>query len=504
MELMGYQVYPVTGGAGSNYWGTPVATAGSLPATGNTGEVRIALDTGIEYLWNGTAWVVYYDKSTFPTIPVNLATQVSGVLPIANGGTNSSTALANGFVLISNAGKLVESSTPTGKLTLINNLTSDAQAQLNARLPLAGGTMTGTLTLAGAPSGTLEAATKGYADLKLALAGGTLSGTLVLAADPVNPLEASTKSYVDSLRNGLRPKDPCLAGTVGNVTLSGVQTIDGVSLAIGDRVLVRAQTLSQNNGIYLVASGAWTRALDFDQWNAEIPGAQVVVEDGTTLADTGWYCTANPGGTLGTTPIAWAQAFGPGSILTDNLGISLVGNLLSLVLDGTTLSKSGTGLKVNAGGITNTEVSASAAIALTKLAALAFNFAVVTNASGQLVASATTATEVGYLSGTNSNIQAQLNALQAANAVTPISSNVTLVNKSLNIVSTAAARSLTMPAATLNNIVVIKAGATADVNNITLIPAGGAKIETVAGNYVITDPLSSTTLVADGTDWWIV
>lgn len=119
-------------------------------------------------------------------------------------------------------------------------------------------------------------------------------------ADPVSAQDAATKQYVDSVAQGLDPKASCVAATTANITLSAAQTIDGVAAVAGDRVLVKNQTLSQNNGIYLVAAGAWTRSTDMDTW-AEVPNAFTFIEDGTTQADTGWVSTANAGGTLGTT-----------------------------------------------------------------------------------------------------------------------------------------------------------------------------------------------------------
>ena len=91
---------------------------------------------------------------------------------------------------------------------------------------------------------------------------------------------------------------------------------------------MKDQTLSQNNGIYLVAAGAWTRATDMDTW-AEVPGAFTFIETGTTQADTGWVCTSNAGGTLGTTPITWVQFAGVGSY-TAGTGLTLTGTQFSL------------------------------------------------------------------------------------------------------------------------------------------------------------------------------
>lgn len=97
-------------------------------------------------------------------------------------------------------------------------------------------------------------------------------------------------------------------GTTANITLSGAQTIDGVSVIAADRVLVKNQSAAAENGLYLCASGAWTRTTDMDAWT-EVPGAMVSIQEGSTLADTIWICTANLGGTLNTTAITWTNPF---------------------------------------------------------------------------------------------------------------------------------------------------------------------------------------------------
>lgn len=149
-------------------------------------------------------------------------------------------------------------------------------------------------------------------DLKLNLAGGSLSNFLTLHADPSSALHAATKQYVDSVASGLNPKASVKAATTANITLSGNQTIDGVSITAGMRVLVKNQSTASQNGIYVSSASAWARALDQDAW-AEVPGAFVFVEEGTANADTGWVSTANAGGTLGSTSIAWTQFSGAGA-----------------------------------------------------------------------------------------------------------------------------------------------------------------------------------------------
>jgi len=136
--------------------------------------------------------------------------------------------------------------------------------------------------------------------------------TGTISTTPSNSTDIANKAYVDTVAQGLDTKASVVAGTTVNITLSGTQTIDGIVLVSGDRVLVKNQTAPADNGLYLCAAGAWTRTTDMDTW-AEVPGAYVFVETGSTLADTGWVCTSNAGGTIGVTAITWAQFSGAGS-----------------------------------------------------------------------------------------------------------------------------------------------------------------------------------------------
>src|SRR5262245_1369442 len=102
-------------------------------------------------------------------------------------------------------------------------------------------------------------------------------------------------------------KDVCRVGTTTNITLSGLQTIDGVSVASGNRVLVKNQTSPQSNGIYIAAAGAWSRSTDA---NTAVLVAGMVVPlgpEGTQQPDTAWACTTTAAITLGATPLRYAQ-----------------------------------------------------------------------------------------------------------------------------------------------------------------------------------------------------
>lgn len=131
---------------------------------------------------------------------------------------------------------------------------------------------------------------------------------------PASGTDAANKTYVDnaisSLNSIFDSKGSVVAASTINVTVSNpaTSTFDGVTLSSGDRVLLKNQTTQSQNGIYIFngSSSAMTRATDMDAW-AEVPGAFVAVETGSTLADTIWLCTADAGGTLGTTAITWQQ-----------------------------------------------------------------------------------------------------------------------------------------------------------------------------------------------------
>ena len=149
---------------------------------------------------------------------------------------------------------------------------------------------------------------------------------------PTTGTDASNKNYVDSMVQGLSWKnEPARAATTANITLSAPQTIDGVSVIANDRVLVKNQTTTNQNGIYLVAAGAWTRAADADS-QAELVNAAVWVSEGTTNQDTAWVQTVNAPITVGTTGLTWAQFAGGGAV-TAGAGLTQSGNTLDVIGD---------------------------------------------------------------------------------------------------------------------------------------------------------------------------
>ncbi|NJO65227.1 MAG: hypothetical protein HC836_46130 [Richelia sp. RM2_1_2] len=179
------------------------------------------------------------------------------------------------------------------------------------------------------PTAAQDAATKNYVDttttanpIYVAVAGDTMTGLLTLSGDPSSNLHAATKQYVDSVAAGLDPKASCRVATTANITLSGTQTIDGIGVIAGNRVLVKNQLTTTQNGIYVVASGAWTRATDFDGTpsNEVSGGAFTFIEEGSTLADTGWVVSSDGVLTIGSSAINWTQFSGAGNITASNIG----------------------------------------------------------------------------------------------------------------------------------------------------------------------------------------
>ena len=177
-------------------------------------------------------------------------------------------------------------------------------------------------------------------------------------ADPSAANDLVRKQYVDGLVQGLSWKKACRVKMAGNVNLSSPgSTLDGISMASGDRVLCSAQTTGSENGIYVWngAAAAMTRATDADAFS-ELQGAAVFITEGTA-ADSAYTQTAELTSFSGQT---WTQFSGAGQIVAGD-GLAKSGNTLSVNVDGSTLQIASDALKVKAGGITGTELNSSVA-----------------------------------------------------------------------------------------------------------------------------------------------
>ena len=186
---------------------------------------------------------------------------------------------------------------------------------------------------------------------------GTISTQPSSANDIVNLL--ALQSYAA----GISWKQPCACATLANITLLGLQTIDGYTTLSGDRVLVKNQTTASQNGIYIASATAWVRALDASTWN-ELISAITFIEYGTQ-AGGAWFCTAQPGGTINVTAVNWSQ-FTTSATYTAGTGLTLTGFQFSITNTGVAANTYGSGtatpvFAVNAQGqitsVTNTTIT---------------------------------------------------------------------------------------------------------------------------------------------------
>lgn len=168
---------------------------------------------------------------------------------------------------------------------------------------------------------------------QMALAGANVSLNgykLTNVATPTADTDVANKAYVDSARAGLDVKDSVKVATTANITLSGTQTIDGVGVLAGDRVLVKNQSTASQNGIYVVASGAWTRATDADVSAEVTSGLFTFVEQGTANGDTGWVLSTDGTITLGSTALTFVQ-FSGGADIVAGSGMTKSGSTLNVI-----------------------------------------------------------------------------------------------------------------------------------------------------------------------------
>jgi len=342
-----------------------------IDATASGNNVTFAIDstvatkTGSETLTNKT---MSGASNTFSAIPTSA---LSGTVSNSQVGTGiDATKIADGSVTNTEFQHIgtVSSNVQTqldGKLTASNNL-SDVGAASTARSNLGLGSM------AVQNSGTVS------------ISGGSITGI----GTPSNNSDVAIKSYVDELVAGLRTRIIAEVATTANVNLTnGLEagdTIDGVTLVAGDRVLVKDQSDATENGLYLaVSSGAASRDPQYDTI-AELSGGLIVVNQGSTNDNKIFLCTTDSDGSLGSTNITYTQVTPSNTGTVTSIGLTQSGSEFSI-----------SGSPVTSAGNITLDVNR---ISATKIGSN-------TNVSD---------TEFGYLANVSSDIQTQIDSKAGA------------------------------------------------------------------------------------------
>ncbi len=246
-----------------------------------------------------------------PTIDVNPAnislSDLNGTLPISKGGSGQTTLGSEDQILgVNHSANATEWKSIAGTTNRIS-VTHSA----------------GTITL-NLPQDIHSGATPGFEQV-------------LVNSDPTNAKHLATKQYVDNMAAGLKQHYAVRLATtadIADLANGAPNQVDGVNVAVDDRILVKSQTNLASNGIYYVklvgtgSNGQWSRADDGDTWD-ELVLAYVFVEAGTINHDSGWKCMIDRGGVLEVNDVTWGQFTGMGQI-DAGLGLMKSGNTINV------------------------------------------------------------------------------------------------------------------------------------------------------------------------------
>jgi len=347
-----------------------------LPSTTSIGNVSSTEIDVLNGLTASTAELNILDGVTSSTAELNIldgVTSTAAELNILDGVTASTSELniLDGVTATAAELNILDGATLTvTELNYVDGVTSAIQTQLNNKAPIANPTFTGTvagitksMVGLGSVNDTADAdkpvstATQTALDAKLSLAGGTMTGKITLDGDPSSALHATTKQYVDNTASGIVAKPQVLGATTVNIDATYNNGTAGVGAtlthntngefpssaggasgwAVGKGILVKNQTNKAQNGRYYISNMGsastpyvLTRCPYCDE-ASEIPGAYIFVQDGTS-AGTGWIQVVEDPATfvVGTDNIDVFQFSGSGTI-TAGTNISVSGNQVSVV-----------------------------------------------------------------------------------------------------------------------------------------------------------------------------
>jgi len=334
---------------------TLTRTSSGTPANGIGSSIQFNIETTVatraagsfQMLWTDatdatrtSAIDLYTTNSGSTSRKVRIAG--SGQLTLDGYGTGTFTGTDAYWLAVDSSGNIIEEAAPGGVSDTYSTVTGDtgtASATGAETLDFSGGTGISTTVTAGSPDDvTIAIDVNSTVDFSAStpvwtFGNETTAEGLFVTGTPVDGNHVVNKTYVDNLASGLDGKASVLVATTADITiataLNSGDTIDGVLLADGDRVLVKNQAAPAENGIYVVDASPF-RATDADAWD-ELVAAYVWVEEGTVNQDTGWLCTVDAGGTLNTTAVTWTL-FASATALIAGEGLAKTGNAIDLDL----------------------------------------------------------------------------------------------------------------------------------------------------------------------------
>ena len=318
-----------------------VQNLGSAPSSPLAGQVYYDSTAKVLYWYNGTGWVAAQGGAG--AVPAtSVTTQAIGDSPVV--GTLTTYSREDHKHGEPSWTGVVTSDTVFGAAASLGSSVNPARGDHSHGSPstsagTTGNNSPGTLSSGGSSA----AASRGDHVHGWAAATGSLdmgAQKIINLQDPTAVSDAATKNYVDASIAGLSWKAPVRAATTANITISGLQTIDGVALANNDRVLVKNQATASANGIYVASTVGWNRSLDANN-PSNVLNAAVYVEEGTTQADSAWVMTTNAPITIGTTNLTFVQFSGAGTYSAGN-GLTLTGNIFAVGAGTGILSTAGT------------------------------------------------------------------------------------------------------------------------------------------------------------------
>ena len=325
------------------------------------------------------------------------ATLTGGATTITSSNLTASRALqSNG------SGKVEVSDVTTTELGYLDGVSSAIQTQLDAKqasdaqlTDIAGLTPTDSNFIVGdgsnfvTESGATARTSLGLGTIatqasnNVAITGGSVTGL----GSPSSSSDAATKNYVDDAVAGLRTRTIAECATTANVNLSnGLEagdSIDGITLVAGDRVLVKDQSTASENGLYLaVSSGAASRDPEHDSI-AELSGGMVVVNQGTANDNKIFLCTTDSTGSIGSTSITYTQVTPSNTGTVTSIGIS-DGGASEFTVGSSPVTSSGN-ITLTVNSIAHTKIS-GLGTAATQAVGTSANNVVQLNGSAQLPA----------------------------------------------------------------------------------------------------------------------